>query len=115
MCSENELRKQLDKIPPRPYKPVADLKEIHRLFHEATKTDEGVPYSFDALSTRENILAFVGTLNKNTNLQQALELINTIQDEMVDSFYPEGSNLVLQLLHQIYISHNPPEKINHQL
>lgn len=115
MCSERELRKELDKVPARPYKPVANLKELHKLFHAASKIDEGVPYSFTSLSTREDILKFVKAIDKPTNLQQALSLVDTIQDEIIDSNFPEGSGLVLKLLQKIYVSHYPPDKVKHNV
>lgn len=115
MCSERELGKELDKIPASPYKPVADLRRLHELFHAATEIDEGIPHSFTSLSTEKDILEFVKALDKPTSLQQALSLVDTIQDEIIDSNFPEGSGLVLKLLLKIYISHYPPDKVKHNV
>jgi len=114
MSSKLELERKLDEIPITPYKPVADLREAHRLLHKSAEINENVQYFFTSRTSLEEIRIFAESI-KPTNLQKALELVDLIQDEMIDSGYPEGSGLVLKLLRRIYRDHYPPEKINHNL
>lgn len=111
MSSRTELEQQLDKLPPRPYKPTAGLRELHRLFHQAAEIDEGVPPSVHSLDTDEEILVFVESI-KPTNLAQALEMVGEIEREATSSHDP-GSALVLKLALRIYLDHNPPDKVDH--
>lgn len=114
MSSKKELERELDKIPPKPYKPTADLRRLHWLFHEAGKTNEEVPYSLAQFSTGREIAEFAGSI-KPTHLAQALQLIGEIERGVVNSGSPENSGLVLTLTLQIYRDHYPRGKINHRL
>ena len=112
MSSRKELEQELDKLPPKPYKLTADLREMHRLFHEASKIDEGIPCLIQHLETEEKMIEFVDSI-KSTNLGKALELTDDIAHDVFENGCPEGSTSVLKLNLRIYSEHNPPSDINH--
>jgi len=111
MCSKNELERELNKLPPSPYKPTADLREVHRLFHMTSVIDEGVPHSVK-IETREDARGFAESV-KPTNLSQALQLTDNLCREVFENGVPEGSGLVLKLGLKIYTDHYPPERVDH--
>lgn len=98
----------LDSLPPRPYKPTADLRELHRLFHEAAKIDEGV------LRSPVSIEEVMEMVNSNpTSRKQAIQLTEEINAFAEDRIMDGGMGKVLEILYRTYTRHNPPEKIDH--
>ena len=111
MSSRKELEEQLDKLPPKPYKQTADLRELHRLFHKAAEVDKLVPHTVYSLDTPEEMLAFAKSI-KPSNLARALGLVDEIERDTMASYHP-SSDLVLKLALRIYLDHNPPDNTDH--
>jgi hypothetical protein len=113
MCSKKELEQELDKLPPTPYKPTADLREVHRLFHEAAEINASGFHLIHNFESKADISSFADSI-KPTSLGLALQLTDNIRREVFESGVPDGSDLVLILDLRIYLEHNPPNKVQHK-
>lgn len=112
MSSEQRVKEKLDLLPvDLPYEIIANLRRLHSLFHEASNIDEAVPYSVTSV---EDFAAAVQNLTP-TKLQQALELVEEIQEKVIGTNNQGWSMPVLELLQNIYMMHFPPEKIDHRI
>lgn len=112
MSSELRVKEKLDQLPvDLPYEVIANLRSFHSLFHEASNIDEGVSRSVTSV---EDLAAAVQNFTP-TKLQQALELVEEIQEKVIGTNNQSWSMPVLELLQNIYMMHFPPEKIDHEI